>query len=32
MKKHILDFKENECIHVPAQEEAEWLMEEVKKV
>lgn len=32
MKKHILDFKENECIHVPTLEEAEWLMEEFDKL
>lgn len=27
MKKHILDFKENECIHIPTLEEAKWFME-----
>lgn len=32
MKKHILDFKENECIHVPTLEEAEWLFEILKQL
>lgn len=32
MKRHILDFKENECIHVPTKEEAEWLLNELDKL
>lgn len=32
MKKHILDFKENECIHVSTLEEAEWLFGEFRKL